>query len=78
MAFILYCPHLFVPLISSKVGCISEIKINGDLFCISLDLHYLCTRNGNLARELCLMKGNQVRVLNSTCCCNPRLRGLFV
>ena len=28
---------------SSKVGCISEMKINRVLFCISLDLHYLCT-----------------------------------
>ena len=27
----------------SKISCISEIKINRDLFCISLDLHYLCT-----------------------------------
>ena len=26
------------------IGCISEIKINRDLFCISLDLHYLCIR----------------------------------
>ena len=26
----------------SKIGCISEMKINRDLFCISLDLHYLC------------------------------------
>ena len=25
----------------SKVGCISEIKINLHLFCISLNLHYL-------------------------------------
>ncbi len=25
----------------SKVGCISEMKINCDLFCISLDFHYL-------------------------------------
>ena len=24
-----------------KVGCISEMKINPNLFCISLDLHYL-------------------------------------
>ena len=28
----------------SKIGCISEMKINQDLFCISLDLHYLCRR----------------------------------
>ena len=36
--------HLFVPLNrSSKVGGISEMKININLFCISLDLHYLCT-----------------------------------
>ena len=27
----------------SKIGCISEMKINQDLFCISLDLHYLCS-----------------------------------
>ena len=27
----------------SKIGCISKIKINRDLFCILLDLHYLCT-----------------------------------
>ena len=27
----------------SKVGCISEIKINLHLFCISLNLHYLCS-----------------------------------
>ena len=27
----------------SKVGCTSEIKINAYLFCIPLDLHYLCT-----------------------------------
>jgi hypothetical protein len=26
----------------SKVGCISEMKINRNLFCISLNLHYLC------------------------------------
>ena len=30
---------------SPKVGFISEMKINRDLFCISLDLHYLCTQN---------------------------------
>ncbi len=29
---------------NSKTGCFSEIKINCDLFCISLDLHYLCTQ----------------------------------
>jgi len=28
-----------------KIGCTSEIKINHDLFCISLDLHYLCAVN---------------------------------
>ena len=28
----------------SKIGCISEAKINRDLFCVSLDLHYLCSR----------------------------------
>jgi len=40
--FILYFARLIVPLSgSSKVGGISEIKINGGLFCISLDLHYL-------------------------------------
>jgi len=27
----------------SKVGCTSKIKINANLFCISLGLHYLCT-----------------------------------
>ena len=27
----------------SKIGYISEIKINMDLFCISLNLHYLCS-----------------------------------
>ena len=35
------------------IGSISEIKINRDLFCISLDLHYLCPRNINyIAYEL--------------------------
>ena len=29
---------------SPKVDCISEMKINCDLFCISLDLCYLCSR----------------------------------
>ncbi len=53
-------------------------KKNQFSFCFFLTYSYLCKRKGNLARELCLMKGNQVRVLNSTCCCNPRLRGLFV
>ena len=39
----MYFARLIVPLSgSSKVGGISEIKINGGLFCISLDLHYLC------------------------------------
>jgi len=28
---------------SSKIGGVSEIKINRHLFCISLYLHYLCT-----------------------------------
>ncbi len=38
-----FSSHLFVPLrLYSKVGCISEMKINSNLFCISLDLHYLC------------------------------------
>ena len=32
-------------LASPKVGCISEIKININLFCISLNLHYLCRLN---------------------------------
>ena len=41
--FILHCTHLIVPLRQAvKVGCISAIKINANLFCISLDLHYLC------------------------------------
>ena len=30
---------------ASKIGGILEIKINPDLFCISLDLRYLCKRN---------------------------------
>jgi len=30
---------------SLSTGCTSEIKINHDLFCISLDLHYLCAVN---------------------------------
>ena len=34
----------------SKIGCISEIKINLYLFCISLDLHYLCSRRNQIAR----------------------------
>ena len=29
---------------AAKVGCGSEKKINRDLFCFSLTLHYLCTR----------------------------------
>ena len=29
-----------------KIGGISEMKINRDLFCISLDLHYLCSDYG--------------------------------
>ena len=29
----------------SKVGCTSKIKINSNLFCFLLGLHYLCTRN---------------------------------
>jgi len=28
--------------VSGEVGCISEMKINCILFCISLNLHYLC------------------------------------
>ena len=59
----------------SKVLSFEKTQI---LFGFLLTYSYLCKRKGNLARELCLMKGNQVRVLNSTCCCNPRLRGLFV
>ena len=37
-----------------KIGCTSEIKINHDLFCISLDLHYLCAVNS--AKLLTLAK----------------------
>ena len=29
---------------ASKIGCFSEIKINAYLFCISLELHYLCKK----------------------------------
>ena len=42
--FILYCVRFALPL--DKVGCVSEIKIKVFfelLFCISLNLHYLCT-----------------------------------
>ena len=28
----------------SRIGCILEMKINSNLFCISLDFHYLCTQ----------------------------------
>ncbi|MBR4364956.1 MAG: hypothetical protein IKP33_08500, partial [Prevotella sp.] len=35
--FSLHFPHLFVPL--NKVGCTSAIKINANLFCISLGLN---------------------------------------
>ena len=38
-----FSPRLFVPLATPKIGCISKIKINADLFCILLDLHYLCS-----------------------------------
>ena len=34
-----------------KIGCISEMKINLDLFCISLDLHYLCTHETSSTQE---------------------------
>ena len=37
--------NLFVTLTSSRIGCILEMKINSNLFCISLDFHYLCRRN---------------------------------
>ena len=42
-----------------KVGCISTIKIKvfGLLFCISLDLHYLCTRKHCHGLSLVLLKG---------------------
>ena len=33
----------FDPLV--MVGCASEMKINQNLFCISLGLHYLCIAN---------------------------------
>ena len=39
---ILYFTRFALPYdLEAKVGGISEIKINGGLFCISLDLHYL-------------------------------------
>ena len=36
---------------ASKIGCISEIKINLNLFCISLDLHYLCSRKEHITER---------------------------
>ena len=35
---------IFVLRLRSKIGCISKMKINHVLFCILLDLHYLCTQ----------------------------------
>gem|GEM_PF-2846735 len=41
----MYFAVIVVPLTTSKVGCTSEIiKKITILFCISLGLHYLCTR----------------------------------
>ena len=44
-SFICFCSHLFVPLASPKVGCVSENQRKNILFFgISLGLHYLCPR----------------------------------
>ena len=43
-----------------KMGCISKMKINHDLFCILLDLHYLCTMNYNIEKITTLIGARRI------------------
>ena len=43
-----------------KLGCISKMKINHDLFCILLDLHYLCTMNYNIEKITTLIGARRI------------------
>ena len=38
-----FCSLIRIFSLREKIGCISEMKINQYLFCISLDFHYLCS-----------------------------------
>ena len=42
------------------MGCISKMKINHDLFCILLDLHYLCSMNYNIEKITTLIGARRI------------------
>ena len=48
----------------SKIGCISEAKINRDLFRVSLDLHYLCAVNSAKFFDLKVQSAKEILTLD--------------
>jgi hypothetical protein len=42
------------------------------------NLYTFAPATGNWSLQMAAVQGNRVRIPDSTCCCNPRLRGLPV